>query len=324
MNLLELKDLSVTFNTPEGKVCAVNKISLSLTEGETFGIVGESGSGKSQLVLAMMGLLAKNSRVSGQIYFKGTELTSLTPRQLNTIRGNKIAMIFQDPMTCLNPYLRISTQMTEVLLQHKNISKKAAHQEAIHMLDAVKISDARNRINMYPHEFSGGMRQRVMIAMAILCQPELLIADEPTTALDVTVQAQTIELLAELQREFKMTTILITHDMGVIAGICEKVMVMYAGRVMEAGPVNDIFYRPNHPYTKGLLDSIPSMEGKGRSALQTIRGNPPSVLRLPTGCPFQERCDFAIAKCAATRPELVEFASGRFKACHRELLEAVS
>ena len=244
MSLLSVRDLSVTFHTEDGAVTAVNELNFELLKGETLGIVGESGSGKSQTAFAMMGLLAKNGQASGSVKFNGQELIGLPESKLNKVRANEIAMIFQDPMTSLNTYLRVGEQLDEVLRLHKGMGKAEARAESIRMLDAVKIPEAAKRINMYPHEFSGGMRQRVMIAMALLCRPKLLIADEPTTALDVTVQAQIITLLNELKRDFDTTIILITHDLGVVAGICDHVLVMYAGRTMEYGCVDDIFYRP--------------------------------------------------------------------------------
>ena len=322
MSLLVVNDLRVEFKTPEGNVVAVNDLNFSLDAAETLGIVGESGSGKSQTAFALMGLLAKNGVITGSAKFEDKEILNLPVKALNRIRAEKISMIFQDPMTSLNPYMKVGTQLMEVLLLHKGMSKAEAYAASVRMLDAVKIPEARKRMDMYPHEFSGGMRQRVMIAMALLCNPKLLIADEPTTALDVTVQAQIMTLLNELKRDFNTAIIMITHDLGVIAGLCDKVLVMYAGRTMEYGKVNDIFYRPSHPYTEGLLKAIPRLDSEGE-VLATIPGNPPNLLRLPKGCPFQERGHRVSDICRTQAPELTSFHEGRLRACHWDWEEIV-
>ncbi|WP_102224380.1 oligopeptide/dipeptide ABC transporter ATP-binding protein [Acidimangrovimonas sediminis] len=317
MPLLDIKDLNVRFGTPDGEIHAVNGVNLSLGRGEALGIVGESGSGKSQLSFSLMGLLASNGRASGSVTFDGQEILNLPEPQLNRIRSERIAMVFQDPMTALNPYMRISDQLTEVLVLHKGLSKRDALKEAVAILDAVRIPDAANRVRLYPHEFSGGMRQRVMIAMALLCKPDLLIADEPTTALDVTVQAQIMELLGELRRELGMATILITHDLGVVAGFCDRAIVMYGGRVMEESPVDPLFEAPSHPYTRGLLSALPRLDED--TAATPIRGNPPNMAGATVGCPFRPRCDFAEGICAQEMPPLEGFAPGRTRACHRAI-----
>jgi oligopeptide transport system ATP-binding protein len=320
MSLIEVSNLGVRFTTQDGTIHAVNGISFALDAGQTLGIVGESGSGKSQSVLAMMGLLAKNGKASGQALYRGEDLLGMKPAALNRIRGNRVAMIFQDPMTSLNPYLTIERQMTEVLQFHKGMDRKSARVRSAELLDAVKIPDAARRLAMYPHELSGGMRQRVMIAMALLCEPEVLIADEPTTALDVTVQAQILMLLRDLQRDFGTAVILITHDLGVVAGLCDEVLVLYGGRVMEQGSARAIFYQPSHPYTVGLLGAIPRLDAD-EETLVAIPGAPPNMARLPAGCAFSERCVLADAQCRDQLPALLPAADppGVWRACHRSV-----
>ena len=316
MSFLEVNNLNVEFNTADGIVRAVNNVSFSLEEGKILAIVGESGSGKSQTVFAMMGLLDQNGRATGSVKFEDQEILNLSISELNLIRSEKIAMIFQDPMTSLNPYMKVSEQMAEVLIHHKGLSKSDAIKQSILMLDAVQIPEARNLIRMYPHEFSGGMRQRVMIAMSLLCSPKLLIADEPTTALDVTVQAQIMHLLSDIQKEFGTSIILITHDLGVVAGNSDETLVMYGGQVMEIAQTELIYARPTHPYTQGLISAVPRLDDN-TDKLKTIHGNPPDAMLDPVGCPFSPRCKFSKDICSTQTPELLEDGeNNHFRACH--------
>ena len=289
MNLLEINNLNISFDTNDGVVKAVNDVSFNLGKNESLAIVGESGSGKTQLVFSILDLLAKNAKVSGSIKYESKEILDLSEYEMNRIRSEKISIIFQDPMTSLNPYMRIRDQLNEVLIHHKGYKVKEATAESVRMLDAVKIPDAKNRINMFPHEFSGGMRQRVMIAMSLLCNPNIIIADEPTTALDVTVQAQILELFKEIKKEFQTSLILITHNMGIVDQISDKTLVLYAGRVMEYGFTKDIFMHPSHPYTRGLIEAIPRIDIEYES-LKTIPGDPPNMFERPEGCVFRFRC----------------------------------
>lgn len=314
--VLAVEDLNVRFSTPEGEVRAVNNVNLEVNAGECLGIVGESGSGKSQLFISIMGLLADNGAVDGSAQFSGTELLNIPTKKLNTIRGERMSMIFQDPMTCLTPHIKISRQLTEVLVKHKGMNEKTARGRVLEMLDLVRIPEAAKRMDLYPHEFSGGMRQRVMIAMGLLCEPELLIADEPTTALDVTVQAQILDILNDLKRETGTAIVMITHDLGVVAGTCDRVAVMYAGEFVETGKVQDIFYDPQHPYTRGLLNSMPRLDQLMEEELSAIPGQPPNLQNLPEGCKFQERCIHAFEPCLSEDPPLTPFAEGRARACH--------
>jgi len=319
MSFLEINNLNVEFDTRDGIVSAVNDVSFSLDEGQILAIVGESGSGKSQTVFAMMGLLDSNGRATGSVKFQGEEILNLSIAELNSVRAEKIAMIFQDPMTSLNPYMKISEQMTEVLIHHKGLSKKEALNQSIRMLDAVKIPEAKSRIKMYPHEFSGGMRQRVMIAISLLCQPKLLIADEPTTALDVTVQAQIMKLLADIQSDFGTSIILITHDLGVVAGNSDDTLVMYGGQIMEFASTKNIYANPSHPYTQGLMSAVPRLDNDS-DTLVTIKGNPPNMMAAPVGCPFSPRCKHAKDICTTQKPLLLATKDTDHKrACHLEI-----
>lgn len=321
MSVFEINDLNIRFDTPEGEVEAVSNVSLSLRKGECLGIVGESGSGKSQTFLAAMGLLAANGSVEGEVVFDDTNLLKADEAVLNGIRGNRIAMIFQDPMTSLTPHMHIGRQLSEVLVQHRQMDWSIAREQAAEMMRRVYIPEPEQRMDMYPHELSGGLRQRVMIAMALLCQPEVVIADEPTTALDVTVQAQILELLRLVKDNNDSAVVMITHDLGVIAGLADRVAVMYGGRIVEEGDVREVFYDPCHPYTKGLLTCMPRLDESGIEALRTISGQPPNLQNPPSGCAFHPRCSFSSERCRIERPSLEVLAKGRRKACHLEMLE---
>jgi peptide/nickel transport system ATP-binding protein len=314
--LLDVRDLSVRFRTRDGIVHAVSELSFTLRRGETLGIVGESGSGKSVSSLAIMGLLNRAyADVEGEILFEGTDLLKLPPRELRAIRGRDVSMIFQDPFACLHPMYRVGAQIAEAVLAHEDVSKSAAWDRAVELLSAVGIPNAKVRARDYPHQFSGGMRQRAMIAMALVHNPNVLIADEPTTALDVTVQAQILELIDDVKQRFDIGVILITHDLGVVAETATHVMVMYAGRAMEYGPAEEIFNAAQHPYTWGLLESMPTVE-KRLEVLVPIEGSPPSLLRPPQGCPFHPRCKYRFEPCDTKRPPLVAIPNGHPDACH--------
>lgn len=313
VNLLEVKDLDVGFDTPDGEVHAVSNLNFLLKAGDALAIVGESGSGKTQTVMAIMGLLAENGHANGQALFKGNDLLQMSKSELNKHRGREIAMIFQDPMTSLNPYLSIEKQMIEVVMHHQGLNKSEARAHAVEMLRAVRIPDPGRRIRQYPHEFSGGMRQRVMVAMGLLCEPDLLIADEPTTALDVTVQAQIGHLMSALRQKSNTAIILITHDLGIVAGLCDRVLVMYAGEAVECGSVEQIYYNPKHPYTQGLLDSVPRLDQPENKELHAIPGNPPNLLSVPRGCKFRDRCPQAHAACKEKPPMQIDEESHAYR-----------
>ena len=318
MPLLSVHDLRTHIHTRNGIYRAVDGVSFSIERGETLGIVGESGSGKSVTCYSIMGLIPQppGRIVSGTAMFDGVDLLHCSPAEARAIRGKRVAMIFQDPMTSLNPYLRVSEQLIEPLLIHEKISRRDALSRALAMLDAVGINDAAKRIHYYPHEFSGGMRQRVMIAMALITKPEVLIADEPTTALDVTVQAQILELIKKMQRELGMAVVFITHDLGVVSGLCDRVQVMYAGRIVETADTRTLFHAPRHPYTRALQRSIPALQSKG-AELYTIPGLPPDVSKTIPGCAFAPRCEFASARCTGGIPELTAFSTTHSHACLR-------
>lgn len=314
--LLDIKNLKTSFFTHVGEVKAVRGISFHLDKGEALGIVGESGSGKSITMMSVMRLLADNGKiVDGEIWFDGRDLASLSENEMQKIRGNEIGMIFQDPMTSLNPVLTVGDQLTEPLLKHKKMPKEEAYKRAVEMLRLVGIPSPEKRIKQYPHEFSGGMRQRVMIAMALINEPKLLIADEPTTALDVTIQAQILELMKDLKSKINTSIILITHDLGVVADVCNRINVMYGGLIVETGKTSDIFYNPKHPYTWGLLRSVPNPKTLVKERLKPIDGQPPDLLKPPAGCPFAPRCEYAMRVCMTHMPPLFEVGENHKAAC---------
>jgi len=315
--LLEVKDLRTEFHTQDGVVHAVNGVSFTVDEGETLGMVGESGCGKSQTVLSVMRLIPvpPGKIAGGQVLFQGRDLLQVDDEEIRSVRGNKIAMVFQDPMTSLNPVLTIGTQIGESLELHLGMTKEQARHRSVELLKMVGISEADTRLEDYPHQFSGGMRQRVMIAMALSCSPQLLIADEPTTALDVTIQAQIVDIVKRLKRELGMAIIWITHDLGIIAGLADRINVMYAGYIIETAPARDIFASPSHPYTLGLLASIPRLDETRKEKLSPIEGLPPDLIQMPTGCPFYDRCGFRSQKCLEENPPLISVGMRHWSAC---------
>jgi len=319
--LLRVSDLQISYAGARGEVRAVGGLSFELEAGQTLGIVGESGSGKSQTALALLGLQPRTARLQGSVRFEGSELLGLGERALNRVRGRRIGLVFQDPMSSLNPYLTIGSQMAEVLVWHRGLSRSAALAECARMLDAVRIADAGARLRQYPHEFSGGMRQRVLIASALLCRPALLIADEPTTALDMTVQAEILGLLQQLQAELGLALLLISHDLDVVAQVCERVLVMYAGRAVESAAARRLLTAPRHPYTAGLLASRPRLDTPPGVPLQPIPGNPPDPARLPPGCAFRPRCVVAVPPCESAVPALLPLGPDGRCACHAPLPE---
>lgn len=323
--VLKIEDLSISFYTPVGEVKAVDSINYTLHENEIMGIVGESGSGKSVESYGIMGLLQEPGKVkSGKILFKGENVLDYDKNKMSEFRGAKCSMIFQNPMTCLNPVYTIGNQLMEALLVHKKCSKDEAYQKAVDMLDSVGISNPKRRMKQYPHELSGGMRQRVMIGMGLICEPDILIADEPTTALDVTIQAQILELIKEFQNKSKMSVIFITHNLAVVAQICDTVSVMYAGRIVEQGSVEEIFYNPKHPYTKGLLKSMPRIDSKEQVRLESIKGTPVDMLNPPEGCGFSTRCEHCMNICLKKEPPMLEMGNGHRSKCFLHIKESIN
>ena len=321
-HLLEIQDLRVSFFTPAGEVKAVNGVTYELDEGRVLGIVGESGSGKSVSVSALMQLLAYPGRVvGGGITFNGKDILAMTEKEMHAVRGKEIGMIFQDPMTSLNPVFTIGEQLVETLRCHTEMSRADAWQKSVEMLRLVGINNPEQRMKQYPHEFSGGMRQRAMIAMTLLCDPKLLIADEPTTALDVTIQAQILELMKELRAKINAAIILITHDLGIVSDICDEVIVMYAGRIVERGSIDDIFYRPCHPYTQGLLRCLPRLDSDGSKPLEPIEGTPVDLLAMPKGCAFAPRCEKCMKVCLEHQPPVFRMGDGHTSSCWLHALD---
>ena len=324
MELLKVTNLHTSFFTPTGEVKAVNGVSFSLEKGKVLGIVGESGSGKSVTAYSIMQILANPGKiVDGSILYAGQELVGASKEEMSKIRGNKISIIFQDPMTSLNPVFTIGNQLMEAIMLHTGRNKQQAKERAIEMLKLVGVNEPEKRINQYPHEFSGGMRQRVMIAMALACEPDILIADEPTTALDVTIQAQILDLIRDLQAQLGMSVILITHDLGVVAEMCDEVIVMYAGEVCERGTADEIFYNPKHEYTKGLLRSIPTVSDDDRR-LEPIGGTPVDLLNMPDGCPFSSRCDNAMKICLGYKAKEMKINDNHIASCWHNVKDAIA
>ncbi len=314
--LLEIKDEKLSFFTPAGEVKALNGVSFSMNEGEVLGIVGESGSGKSVTAYSIMGLTAYPGKlIGGTIYFNGHQIEKMSEKEMRKIRGNEVSIIFQDPMTSLNPVYTIGNQITEVIRLHTGKSKKEAYDRAKELLELVGINEPTKRLKQYPHELSGGMRQRVMIAIALACEPKLLIADEPTTALDVTIQAQILELMQELRQKLGMSIIMITHDLGVVASMCERIAVMYAGHIVEYGTADEIFYEPKHEYTKGLINSIPKLSAQEIERLVPIEGQPVDLMNPPAGCPFAPRCANCMKICLREMPPKTELSDTHYSHC---------